>query len=325
MLSGCGGSNTPEVVVYAALDREFSEPILDDFHRASGVRVLAKYDVESTKTVGLATALLQERNRPRCDLFWNNEILHTLRLEQQGLLECYHSPAEKDFPPGYVAADGAWRGFAARARVLIVNTERVPSDRRPNSILDLVDPQWRGQVGVAKPLFGTTATHAAVLCDRWGEERAKQFFTELQQNAVVLAGNKPVAQAVGSGELAFGLTDTDDAILEVDAGRPVVIVYPDQGEGELGALRIPNTLCLIKNGPHPEAAKKLVDYLLQPAVERRLAAGPSAQFPVNPAVKETSRAAPGQSIRWMQVDFPAAARQWETTAAFLQEIYTGVD
>ena len=80
-LLGCDLHQAPEVVVYSALDREFSEPVLDDFTKASGIRVLAKYDDESTKTVGLTSAIIQESGRPRCDVFWNNEIINTLRLE----------------------------------------------------------------------------------------------------------------------------------------------------------------------------------------------------------------------------------------------------
>jgi iron(III) transport system substrate-binding protein len=98
VLAGCWSAPDRQVVVYTALDREFSEPILQDFEQRTGIRVLAKYDVESTKTVGLVNAIIQERNRPRCDLFWNNEILHTLRLERLGMLDRYESPRAADFP-----------------------------------------------------------------------------------------------------------------------------------------------------------------------------------------------------------------------------------
>src|SRR5258706_3743893 len=167
LLAGCGSSQ-PEVVVYAALDREFSEPILQDFEKETGIRVLAKYDTEANKTVGLATAILQERNRPRCDLFWNNEVLQTLRLEKEGVLEVYRSPSAEGFPAAFVSQDGHWHGFAARARVLVVNTKVVPPDQMPDSIQDLVDPKWKGKIAIAKPLFGTSATHAAVLFATWG-------------------------------------------------------------------------------------------------------------------------------------------------------------
>ena len=92
----------------------------------------------------------------------------------------------------------------------------------------------------------------------------------------ILSGNKGVAQAVGSGKLAFGLTDTDDAMGEIDAGSPVAIVYPDREPDGLGTLFIPNVLALIKGSPHPDEAAKLANYLLSPEVEAALATGPSA-------------------------------------------------
>lgn len=55
---GCGSSG--DVVVYAALDREFSEPILNDFAKDTGLHPVAKYDVESTKTIGLTQAIISE-------------------------------------------------------------------------------------------------------------------------------------------------------------------------------------------------------------------------------------------------------------------------
>lgn len=323
--TGCWSRAEQEVVVYAALDREFSEPILNDFQAATGVQVLDKYDIESTKTVGLVSAIIQEQNRPRCDVFWNNEILHTLRLKKLGLLEVYLSPSAEAFPENYRSTAGDWHGLAARARVLIVNTELVEQDNLPTSIHDLTDPKWKGQVGIAKPLFGTTATHAAVLFSTWGEEQATEFFKAIRQNAEVMSGNKQVAAAVGRGQLAFGITDTDDAIIEVDNGMPVAIIFPDQAEGEFGSLFIPNSLCIIKGSQNLANARRLIDYLLSPEVETRLATGSSAQFPVNPNVATKSRALPDHPIRWMQVDFDAAADRWDTAAEVLREIFVSAD
>ena len=207
----------------------------------------AEVDVESTKTVGLAEAIVAEKDRPRCDVFWNNEILHTLRLKRLGLLEAYEPPIAKEYPAAYRDAEGYWHGFAARARVLIVNTKLVSKRDRPTSILDLADPKWHGRTAMAKPLFGTTATHAACLFAVWGDRRAEEFFRKLKHNEVqIVSGNKQVAMAVGGGRADFGLTDTDDALEEVEKGMPVVIVYPDQQRDGLGTLFIPNTLAIIR-------------------------------------------------------------------------------
>ena len=318
--SGSGYPPAGEVVVYAALDREFSEPVLDDFEQATGIKVLPKYDIESTKTVGLTAAIIEEAARPRCDVFWNNEILNTLRLQEKGLVEAYASPAGQAFPEMYRSPTGAWHGFAGRARVLVLNTNLVKDDERPTSIRDLADPKWKGKIGIARPVAGTTATHVACLFAAWGDEKAKDFLRSLRANDVqLLGGNKQVALAAASGQIAFGLTDTDDAIIEIERAQPVAIVYPDREADQLGTLFIPNTIAIIKGGPNPDAARKLVDYLLAPGVESKLALGASAQIPLNPAVETTPRVETPQTVKAMQVDFEAAAKAWDSAAKFIQE------
>lgn len=324
---GCWSFSENDVVAYTALDSQFSQPVFDDFTAQTGVAVRAKFDTESTKTVGLANAILAEAARPRCDLFWNNEILNTLRLEKAGLLDAYNPPIAKKFPAAFRSPDGFWHGFAARARVLIVNTDLVSEAERPTSILDLADPKWRGRAAMAKPLFGTTATHAACLFSVWGDERAKQFFKNIKANDTkILAGNKQVALSVAAGRVAMGITDTDDAIIELEAGRPVAIIYPDQGDGSpnddsLGTLFIPNTVALLKGSPHPQQARRLVDFLLSERVEAMLAACPSAQIPLNHDIKTDGRVKTPKEIKAMDVDFNKAAEKWDTAAIFLRNLF----
>jgi iron(III) transport system substrate-binding protein len=318
LLTGC--EQQPEVVVYAALDREFSEPLLNDFTAQTKIKTLGKYDLESTKTVGLTQALISEAGRPRCDVFWNNEILNTLRLEERGLLEVYHSPQAANYPELFRSPNGTWHGFAARARILIVNTSLVDAADMPKSIQDLANPKYQKRTALAKPLFGTTATHAACLFAAWGEADAKAFFLKLKTNEVqVLGGNKQVAEAVAAGNIAFGLTDTDDAFIEIEKGSPVKIIYPDRADEELGTLFIPNTLAIIKGCPHPAEAQQLVDYLLSAAVEEQLAKGASAQIPLSTAVKLKPRVETPQTVKAMAVDFAAAAKQWDAAAKFINE------
>ncbi len=318
------GQAADTVVVYSALDREFSEPILKAYGQKSGTRVLPKFDVESTKTVGLTNLIIAEAERPRCDLFWNNEILNTLRLKEKGLLAPFRPSHAGDLPETFKAKDGTWYGFAARGRILIVNTKLVAEAERPKGIKDLLDPKWKGKIGIAKPLFGTTATHAACLFAAWGDEKAKSFFHELKANGVqVFSGNKQVALAAGSGEIAIGLTDTDDAMGEIDAGSPVSIIYPDREPGGLGTLFIPNTLAVIKGSPHQKEAQALAEYLLSPEVEAALARGPSAQIPLLKSTNVEARVETPKTVRAMEVDFEAAAKLWDRVAAFLVAEFAG--
>ena len=320
--AGCMNLNDNELVVYSALDREFSQPILGDLAEEMTFTILPKFDVESNKTVGLANAIINEQDRPRCDVFWNNEILHTLRLQELGLLEVYQSPESSRLPADFVSKKSQWHGFAARARVLIVNTDLIPDlADRPDSVSDLIDPKWKSRCAIARPLFGTTATHAAVMFASMGESEATEFFRAVSENAAIEGGNKQVATKVASGQYAFGLTDTDDAIIEIESGHPVAIVFPDQAEDQQGTLLIPNTLCIIKGSPNPDRAKRFVDRLLRSDIETRLAKGASAQIPLATDVETKSRVQPENEFKVMKVDFLAASKQWETASGVLSELF----
>ncbi len=318
---GCRrGAAKQEVVVYTALDRGFSEPILTKFEKDTGIRVKVQYDTEHTKTVGLVNTIRSEKKRPRCDVFWNNEIVNTLRLQKEGLLSPYKAKAAEAFPATFRDPEGHWTGFAGRARVLLVNTDLVKPEDEPKSIYDLADPKWKGKVGIAKPLAGTTASHAACLFEKLGSQKAKAFFASLKANGIQIeSGNKGVAVKVGQGKLAFGLTDTDDAIIEVEAGRPVKIVYPDGAADQMGVLFIPNTLAMVKGGPNPEAAKKLIEYLLSPEVEIALARAKSAQIPLNPQVNERVRVKTPKDVKAMEIDFRAAADRFRDAALYIKD------
>ena len=308
-----------EVVVYTALDRQFSEPILDEFTARTGIKASAVYDTESTKTVGLANRIRAEAGRPRCDVFWNNEILNTLRLKQEGLLQKCDPGQAVNYAPQWRDPDGTWYGFAARARIIIIDTELVKPEDMPTSVRDLADPHWRGRAGMAKPLFGTTASHVAALFAVLGEQTAKELLLSFKRNDIqVTAGNKACAEMVGAGRLALALTDTDDAMEEIDAGHPVKIVFPDSGADQMGTLVLPNTLALVKGCPHPEAGERLIDFLLSADVEARLGTGPSAQIPLNRETKARSRVGELVQMHVMPVDFAVAADAFPAAAKYIE-------
>ena len=306
--------------IYCATDREFAVPILDAFERANGdCEVTRVFDVESSKTLGLVTRIEQERTQPKCDLFWNNEILHTIRLQKAGLLEPRRWQIPDGWPTAFIASDQTWVGFAARARVLVINTQKLPDpSNRPTRVQELADEKWKGKCGFANPVYGTTATHFAVLASHPNSLQGidwKTWETDVRGSAVMLAGNKQVALAVASGELEWGLTDTDDAIIEKEKGMPVEIVFPDQitgptGDEPFGTLFIPNTVAVVRGGPHPVLASKLADYLISEKTESRLTMSSSAHFPIWPGAAMPSRIEIAK-VRKASVDFERAAKQWE--------------
>jgi iron(III) transport system substrate-binding protein len=318
----CGPADERQAVIYTSLDQTFSEQILREFEARTGIRARAVYDTEAAKTTGLVNRLLEEQGNPRADVFWNSEIVRTIVLKRRGVLAPYRSPAAAAIPERFKDPEGFWTGFGARVRVLVCNTERLAESERPRSIFELAEPRWRGKVALANPMFGTTATHGAALFAALGEERAGAYFRALKDNAVaIVAGNATSKDRVAAGEFAVGFTDTDDVNVALARGQPVATVFPDQEEGGLGTLLIPNTVALVRGGPHPEEGKRLVDFILSEEVEGRLAAAKGGQIPLRSSVPRPERVPDIAELRLMDVDFEAVADQLETSAAFLRELF----
>jgi iron(III) transport system substrate-binding protein len=151
------------VTVYVSTDRVFSEPVLRQYEQRSGVKVNPVYDTEETKSTGLANRLLAERNRPQADVFWSNEPVRTLVLKSRGVLAPYQSPNAEGIPAALMDPQHFWTGFSARIRVIAFNTKLVKADQAPRSVFDLAEPQWKDQVAMADPRFGSTSFHVAAL------------------------------------------------------------------------------------------------------------------------------------------------------------------
>ncbi len=312
-----------DLVVYCALDQEYAEPLIRRYEKETGIKVHAEFDVEANKTVGLVRRIREEAGHPRCDVFWNNEAAHTISLAKDGLLASYDSPSARDIPASFRDPDHKWTGFAARARVLIVNTDKC-DPKEITSMWDVVDPKWAGKATMAAPLTGTTLTHMACLYETLGEAKAEEYVKKIsdlgKSGAVNLTnGNATVARTVGDGMYAFGWTDTDDFAVALERGAHVVAVYPD-ADG-VGTLLIPNTIGLIQGAPHEAAAKKFIDWALDPAREKELAFSRSAQVPVRASVERPASVKGPSEFKPMPVDFAKVAASLEKRAERFKELF----
>jgi iron(III) transport system substrate-binding protein len=326
LLFACTACSHRHVVVYVATDREIAEPVLQAFERSSGIRVDAVYDTEANKTSGLVNRLIAEAQRPRADVFWDNETAQLTRLSDAGVVGTRPLPQgsaarepsrnaraaqESAVPPvesGGPTAPGvngrSWAGFAARARVLVVYTGAGSKGATPDSIEALTEPAWKGRAALANPHFGTTGTHFAALLLLWGEPQFRHWLRQLRENEVaILPGNAQVKDAVSAGRYDFGFSDTDDVNEALRDGKPVRLVVPDQGVTEMGVLIIPNAVALIRGAPHPESGSKLMSYLLSPEVEAALGKGAGAQIPIRNAVPGPALLPPLSSLKAMKVDY----------------------
>lgn len=325
LLVSCGSAPSERrVVVYTSVDQVYAEPILQKFEQQTDIRVQAVYDVEAAKTVGLVQRLVSEKNNPRADVFWNGEFLQTLYLKDQGVLAPATFSAAGALPANYVDPQGHWAAFGGRARVILVNTARIAPGDEPVATFDLLSEAYPPDtVGMAYPMFGTTLTEAAAFYALLGADQSRQLYQQVAQRGIrILDGNSVVRDQVASGQLAWGLTDTDDACGAIERGAPVKMVFPNQGDDQPGTLIIPNTVARIAGGPNPESAQVLIDYLLSSEVEAQLVEMNWIQVPSRPLPATVKPAcALGSDVRGMQIPFDAIYQMLETARNDLQVLF----
>ena len=230
------------LIVYCAHDSVYSEKIIKEFEKESGIRVIPKFDTEATKSLGLTELIKREKNNPRCDLFWNNEVLGTMELKRNGLLLPYKGSGYARIPEKFKDPDGCWTGFSARLRVYIINKKKLTVTYE--AVHSVLTSDLSG-MSIAKPLYGTTLTHYCCLWREKGEAELKRQDTQWRARGVkILNGNAAVKNVVAIGGCDLGWTDTDDFFMAYDRGAKVGMLPIRLKNGD--TICIPNTVSIIK-------------------------------------------------------------------------------
>ncbi len=306
----------PTVVVYVSEKRSFSEPILKDFERASGIEVRAVYDTEKTDGTSIVNRLITEKPHPKADVYWANEPVRAELLKQKGVLAPYASRECKTIPVSFKDRKHYWCGFSARVRLLVADANLSPV---PDSIFAYTDPVFEGKGVIARPhILDITAAHMAALFVELGNDRAEAFMNAMHKNGVMMSPDtRESAELVAMGHAGFALVDSDDAVAQIRKGAKIKIIYPDQKKGQMGAFVVPNAVMMIKNAPHPENAKKLIDYLLSKETEAKLAKADCALIPLHAGVSGPDELRPIDQIRIMDIDYAKIAKKMIEIQPFL--------
>lgn len=290
LMPSSGDSSKQTVIVYAAQDQVYAEPILKEFEQRTGIKVRAIYDSEATKTVAIANRLLAERAHPQCDVYWGNEELRTRQLASQNVFR----------------ETNGWAAFGYRSRRITLSATNT-SLLVPASLRECTNSIYRGQIALAYPLFGSTATHLLALRQHWGAARWENWCRALAANKPYLVdGNSVAARMVAKGQARVGLTDSDDIAAENREGASLTALpFSDE------TLLLPNTVAIVRHAPHPDEARRLFEYLqTSPVTERLIQAG----------ALEGALAAEVRSAT-LKPDWDALLRDLEAGTRLIQEIF----
>lgn len=240
-----------ELVLYTASNAKIEKDVLEAFKAA-------RPDIE-VKSVNMSTGpitqkILAEKGNPQADVVWMVNDFALERLKQEGALQPY-APNGMLITEAFRDPDGFWYGHNATVMAMAVNTRLLEQKKLPvpTDWVDLIKPEYKGQVTVAAPTkSGTGFTIFTTMSDMFGES----FVENLHENMFQYnSSGSASARQVAAGENAIGLT-YDTAILQQVAASPDVKMV-------LGRMS-PNIIeggGLIVGAPHPAEAKAFMDWL----------------------------------------------------------------
>ena len=209
-------------------------------------------------------------------------------------VEAYWPKEERD-PDGYFAT------VRAHLSVLAYNTRQVKPADAPKSDADLLAPQWRMRMVKAHPSYsGTilTSTFALVQLLGW------PYFEKLaQQRVLQVQSSTEPPKKVAQGERSI-MTDGNEynAFFLKDSGNPIEIVYAAEG-----TPIVPGQAGVMKDAPHPNAARLLADFLFSAECQQvMIDAGGLRSFHPKTVLKPGRT--PLSDIKLLRVDPAALAR-----------------
>jgi iron(III) transport system substrate-binding protein len=306
-----------KLVIYSGRAEPLLKPVVDAFRAQNpGVDVLLKAGSNSE----LANALLEEQGNPQADLFITTELVTIQSLAAQGVLDAYRPASAAALPDGFVGPDDNWVGLTRRARVIMYNTDLVPAAEAPKSLFDLTDQKWKGQIAAAGSTNGSMQAQIATMRQLIGDEQTEAWLKGLLANDVTFfGGHTDVRKAVGAGEFKLGLVNHYYYHLQLAEGSKVGIVYPDQGEGEIGLLTNATAAAVVKGGANRVNAEAFIDFLLS-SDGQKLFAQENYEYPLLPGVALRDGVERLENFRLAEVDVPAAARDADATFELIEKV-----
>jgi len=274
-----GGDGTSSVTVYSGRDQDLIEPLLEAFTEATGIKVDARYE----GSADLALQIQTEGDNSPADVFISQSPGALGLLAGQDRLATLDSSLTGLVDPGYAANDGTWVGITGRVRVIVYNSELVDAADLPSTVLELTDPRYSGQVGVA-PENGSFQDFVTAMRSELGEEATAEWLAGMAaNNSPNYPKNSAIVEAVGRGEVPLGLVNHyyNLRALEADASLPSVNHFLDSGD--LGSLVIVTGGAVLESSDAKSEGEQLLAFLLNADSQAAFASG-TQEYPLLPGV-----------------------------------------
>ena len=207
-------------------------------------------------------------------------------LTKKGHTGRYISPEASAYPKGFRDPNGHWVTAYQQLNVIGYNTAMVPEAEAPKSYKDLLNPKWKGKMGLDDKQY----IWFEGMLNAMGKEKGLQYMKSLARQQIQFrSGNTLLASLLGAGEFTV-LANTRVSTLEKLIAKGAPLGWVAAKPTTVNVL----PLALANNAPHPNAAKLFIDYVLSEKGQKAIAS--MGRTPARPGVQPTYKLPKGLEL-----------------------------
>jgi iron(III) transport system substrate-binding protein len=305
------------LVIYSGRNEKLVKPLLDKLEKAVGAKVEVRYG----DSAELAAQILEEGERTKAGLFFSQDAGALGALSKEGMLKKLPQSSLDEVDEAYRGGNGDWVGLSGRVRVIAYNPDDLTEDQVPDTVHDVVKPQWKGKVGFAptNASFQAFVTGMRVL---EGDDATRKWLKDLKANgAKTYAHNLATLDAIEAGEVSLGLVNHYywyERVAEKGEDKVNAKLHFLPGK-DPGALINVAGAGILKDSGQSETAQKAVDYLLSKEAQTYFA-DTTKEYPLAAGVTSTVEGLPPfDSLQSPDIDL-GKLESLQETLAMLQDV-----
>ena len=256
-----GAKKEGQLAIYTSAQSDDMGALVGAFEKKYGVKV-SIWRASSEKV--LQRAVQEARaNRNTMDIAETNgpemESMH-----REKILQAVKSPHHADLIAPALRPHGEWVGTRLNVFVQAYNTKAVKKEDLPKRWEDLLDPKWKGKLGIEQE----DSDWLAGVMGEIGEAKGTKLFKEIvAKNGIsVRKGHTLLTNLVVSGEIPLALTVYNYKAEQLK-GKGAPIDWFSIGT----AIARPNGVGVARRAPHPHAAVLFYDFEISEEGQRLLA------------------------------------------------------
>ncbi len=257
-----GAKKEGQVVFYASMEAASAQRITASFEKKYP---FIKVDATRIGSERMATRLVAESQarKVRADVV-QQSAFDFYGVFQKGLFESYFSPERAAFPAEYRDEKGFWMMPAATLNVIAYNKRMVPANEVPKSFFDLTEPKWKGQLMMdeneSKWMAGMIQYH--------GEAKTMDLMRRLAQQEIQFrTGHTLLQTLVAAGERAVVVVAFANGVNRLKKeSAPIEWISAEP------VIGLTFGMAVVKDAPHPNAARLFNDFLLSREGQEAIAA-----------------------------------------------------